>query len=316
MNIIPLSRVDLASAGKEAMDLWNRNEGFIWPVAPDVMNQNVLVHPGLDLAASFLAYEGKTLAGFLFAKHTKSLAVPAWRDIGWITLFAVDKAYRKQGIGRALVASSLAAFKAAGKTTIQIGRDLENFFPGIPVDYLNYTDRFLANLGFTTHGFTCDMIGRARSDLALHCPAFVTRFAGERDKDALRAFLAKNFPGRWAYEYEEYLEEDVRGEDYLIKLDGDKVIAFARVNDRTSSIHPYNVTWYPRFTNLGGIGPVGVDKDYRKIGLGDDLIVSGLDALARRGIKEVLIDWTGITAFYERFGFEVWKTYEYCDLKF
>ena len=73
--------------------------------------------------------------------------------------------------------------------------------------------------------------------------------------------------------------------------------------------------WKDRFDNLGGIGPLGVDKDYRKMHLGGDIIKAAQNYLVDYGVSDIIIDWTGLMELYQKYGFEVYKTYKYTNLK-
>jgi predicted N-acetyltransferase YhbS len=44
-------------------------------------------------------------------------------------------------------------------------------------------------------------------------------------------------------------------------------------------------------------------------GLGLALLQLGLEHLARMGVENAVIDWTGLVDFYGRVGFTPWKTY-------
>ena len=76
---------------------------------------------------------------------------------------------------------------------------------------------------------------------------------------------------------------------------------------------PYNVMYQERFEKLGGIGPLGVDGEMRKTGLGMDMMSVGISRLVDRGMTSLMIDWTGLMELYSRFGFEVWKSYKYME---
>ncbi len=127
--------------------------------------------------------------------------------------------------------------------------------------------------------------------------------------------LLKTFSDRWAHEGIRYFEAGGTGHEYVIAKHEGKVIAFARINDRSFPYGGYNITWHARFVNLGGIGPLGVHKSYQGRGLGSDIVIYALREMKKRGMIEIMIDWTGLVTFYQQFGFEVWKTYKYMSKK-
>ena len=129
-------------------------------------------------------------------------------------------------------------------------------------------------------------------------------------------FFKKCFYGRWYYEALEYFNDgDIQGE-YLICLEDDKVVGFLRLNKNKIKKISYNENWNKRFDTLVGVGPLGVDPDYRKNGIAKALIFKGLIDSHNEGIKNAMIDWTGLMAIYQKYGFEVWKCYQYASKDF
>ena len=114
----------------------------------------------------------------------------------------------------------------------------------------------------------------------------------------------------------EYFNDgDIQGE-YLICLEDDKVVGFLRLNKNKIKKISYNENWNKRFDTLVGVGPLGVDPDYRKNGIAKALIFKGLIDSHNEGIKNAMIDWTGLMAIYQKYGFEVWKCYQYASKDF
>ena len=77
----------------------------------------------------------------------------------------------------------------------------------------------------------------------------------------------------------------------------------------------FSLTWRARFSNLGGIGPLGIDPNYRKKHLGYDIVSSAVNHLIDEGAEQIIVDWTGLLEFYRHMGFEVWKSYFYSSKK-
>jgi predicted N-acetyltransferase YhbS len=59
----------------------------------------------------------------------------------------------------------------------------------------------------------------------------------------------------------------------------------------------------------GGLGPLGIAKAHRKRGLGLAIVALAVEDLKKRGVQRMCIDWTTLTDFYGKLGFEVWKRY-------
>jgi ribosomal protein S18 acetylase RimI-like enzyme len=239
--------------------------------------------------------------------------------LGWISLLYVAPEVRKKGIGTELLKLAENEIFKAGKSTIYVGRDYNNFFPGIPFDMKSSFEWF-KNRGYSLTSETNDLIrkiscGTPKIDLPKI--KYEVRLAGIQDQAKLYDFMQKNFPGRWFYETRDYFQNGGTGKEYLIMLDKDKVIAFTRINDQTleDKLINYNLTWRKRFSALGGIGPLGVDVDYRKINLGFHIVAEAVNILIDRKVSDIIIDWTSLMDFYRKFGFEVWKSYKHCEKK-
>lgn len=72
-----------------------------------------------------------------------------------------------------------------------------------------------------------------------------------------------------------------------------------------------NMNWSPLFDReVGGVGPLGVDAEKRKNGYGLAVVKAGIAFLRQRGISHIVIDWTGLVGFYQKLGFDVWKSYK------
>ena len=130
--------------------------------------------------------------------------------------------------------------------------------------------------------------------------------------------MINNNWGRWALEAKEYFEKKTENDKnaYIVGMVDGKIISFAKVNDYKMYLSSYNLMWKERFENLGGFGPLGVDRNYRKKGIGFDMISVSLNDLVNKGCKTIILDWTGLMELYAKFNFEVWKSYKYMSKSF
>ena len=298
------------------VNLWNDEMGFIYPIASEIFHQNIINSKYLIKKASFVAYNNSEIVGFILGKTFEEPLVKNAYEKGYISLFYVSKKFRNQGIGSYLLSLSENIFQSMGKTVIQIGADYNNFFPGLPCDFNNLSNLWFERRGYTVTRATHDLICRNLKDYVIKNQQYSFRFVKNADYERVMLFFERNFPGRWQLEFVEYFQNYLNDENYLIILDQDQVIGFSRVNSKNQSNYPYNITWHQRFSHLGGIGPLGVDKDYRHFGLGWDLVASSINYLKNKNCQEIIIDWTGLLEFYQKFGFEVWKSYLYCYKRF
>jgi ribosomal protein S18 acetylase RimI-like enzyme len=80
----------------------------------------VFVTPRLDLSLPVVAWAGPEVAGF-------SLGYPKrMGDWGWISVLGVAPAWRRQGLGLALLQESFRRIRATGETVAALGVDSEN----------------------------------------------------------------------------------------------------------------------------------------------------------------------------------------------
>ncbi len=296
---------------EEVALLWNEEVGFIYPITDLLWKHNVIDCPYLSLETSFVAVEDGKVVGFIISKiWDGDKGIPTYIDTGWISLFYVARKYRKQGIGSLLLSNVETEMKKKGIKIVHIGRDINNFFPGVPSDFDGLTPEFLEKRGYTLGRKTHDLIRYHLDDVQEYTCKNKIRFATKEDEEATMKFFLKNFPGRWYFDARKNFKNGLYHQ-YLLAFKEDEVIGFIRISTPKDSMWPYSLTWYQRFDNLGGIGPLGVDKDCRKQGIFDDMMNYGMLFLKKQGIRAIMIDWTSLMVLYQRYGFEVWKDYTY-----
>lgn len=311
----------------DILNIWNSEVGFIYPISLDMFNQNIH-NKYLFNKGSFVAiYEGKVI-GFILTKlydktnYNNTEIMPKYLNTSWISLIFVLSKYRKLKIGYNLVLkyeNSIEEINRLNKESfvnkIIIGSDLDCFFPGIPNDFDNLTDVFFRKMGYTVSYYTHDCVkflGDNESVILNEInDNFEYRYLKKTDKDIFVSFLQEQFFGRWLYEALEYFNDDQIFEEYLIVLDKDKVVGFLRTNKGLIDKISYNINWKERFNKLVGFGPLGVAREYRHMKIATSLILFAIDDVKKKGYTDILIDWTGLNNFYQKFGFQVWKCYQY-----
>lgn len=296
-----------------AKDLWNSEVGFIYPLSDELFYQNIVNCKYLFQEASFFAFDDDKLIGFIFPKiWDKDSLIEAYNDTGWISLFFVSHNYRKQKIGTTMFDYVEEKLKEENIKKIYIGRDINNFFPALPCDFDNGTFSFLEKRGYLSQGITHDAIKTCDGTLFNINPNQEIRFARKEEKEAVLSFIKNNFPGRWHYEAVNYFDDG----GYVIALENKEIVGFLRVNFTYNKDIPYNLTWSNRFPKLGGLGPLGVNKEKRKHGIGSSLLSWSINFLTREKASHIMIDWTSLLAYYQKYGFEVWKCYRYYQKTF
>ncbi len=299
-------------------NLWNKNYGYIYPISEKLLNRNL---SNIYKKGSFVVYENDNLVGFIISKiWDDKFNIPTYNDSGWISLFLVDSKYRSQGIGSILLELVEKELKKRGKTSVFLGKDYLNFFPGLPVDLKN-SENWFKSRGYERPYDTFDLIkpikGLNCNKLPLKNNRIKYRVACLDDKNNLLEFIKNNWPGRWLKEAIDYFENGGNGREYVIGLDENKICAFAKIGFSNTNIElaSYSLTWRNRFEHLGGIGPLGVDASYRKMNIGYDIVAFANNVLLDIGVSDIIIDWTGLLDFYRHMGFEVFKSYYYMNKK-
>ncbi len=79
--------------------------------------QAVLQKNGFDPTLTFMAFEGKEIAGVVVNRH---------RDIAWVGQLAVRRAWRKRGLGLALLLHSFNEFYRRGDRAVGLGVDSQS----------------------------------------------------------------------------------------------------------------------------------------------------------------------------------------------
>lgn len=298
----------------ELLDLWNQEIGEDFPMRKDLFVQNSFQDENVCLEASLIAVnQENNVVGFILAKRwQEEIKVNMSEDTGWIQVLLVRKQERNKGIGSALLAHAEARLKAKGMKQILLGRDPYHYFPGVPTIYPAVAAWF-DKKGYVHYENEVDLTNAYDEEEAVEVPRpnnAVFSLLELKDKEAFLDFMRRCFPGRWEYEAVHYFAKGGTGREFVVLKKEGKIIGFCRINDIDSPMIAQNVYWDPLFdTSLGGVGPLGVDANERKQGFGISIVEAAIAFLRKRDIENIVIDWTGLIAFYEKLGFNVWKEY-------
>lgn len=217
---------------------------------------------------------------------------------------------------RTLLCECLHTMRACGVQTVRFGSDPDHFWPGVPVG-VSWLSELLADAGFTLGSEICDL-GRDLDDYsplgrAEALGASVSR-CNPADVPALGRFLNVEFPGRWEADTLRKATEDPC-DIFILLVDG-CVQGFA-VTQTPRSKRPHAGAVFR--SELGFdwcvLGPIGVAASLRGKGLGDALLSEALLSLREAGGRGCTIDWTVLTEFYGRHGFQPTATYRAAELR-
>lgn len=310
--------IDPADRGAHATlaDIWTRACGENLAAAPRQVAYN-LQSPTGGLCAGVIVYRDATPVGFVtisLLRDDPSVQPP---NHGWLDAIAVTPEAQRQGVGSALLAWAEGYLLGQGCRRIGVGGDLRPFVPGVPVE--------LESAGFFVHhGYAGDSVERpphegtwdVAADLATYTPPATVRAidgqvrpARPGDEEAILTFLRREFPGRWRYEFEEFVRGGGRISDYMVLwtargVDGCCTLTFEDSLRPIERFYPYQL---PR--PWGQLGSIGISEDRRGRGYGAALLDAGLRRLHNNGVNGCVIDWTNLLDFYGKFGFTPTRRY-------
>lgn len=234
--------------------------------------------------------------------------------LGFVDAVAVHPLEQGKGFGSRLMGWALEWLKAQGCERIRIGGSIRPFVAGLPTQLK--TESFFEKQGFKRIGTDWDVACKLKETRELKergeikgieemiCPA------SGKDVSAMREFFGRAFPGRWQYEFEEFLRDGGRISDYLILKIENKVEGFIQLSFEEGSYRPMDRFYMSRLPRpWGQAGPLGVSKEVRGKGYGAAIIVAGLRHLKNHGVDGCVIDWTSLTDLYGKFGFEKYREY-------
>lgn len=291
------------------------NEAFDgeYVIEEALIRQNIFRDKNFDPEGCFGAWDGDRLLGFICCKYLK---VPAGSDglmpdTGWISCLVVRKEHQKQGIGSLLLERGEAFLKSRNRRRIILSGDYLRIFggmPDIPVSVDFFTKR-----GYKLGRQYYDLINTDEIITSGYSTNYDFEYREMRKDDTASAkdFFARCFPGKWGHMAFDYIDNHPdKLHDIFLVLDNGKVIGFARLFDKNSVFIGPSLHWRLQAgPNCGGIGPLGVDEEYRGKNVGITLLKESLENLKNRGAWPIVIDCTHLLDFYARFGFKPWKKY-------
>jgi len=291
-------------------DIWNAACGPALAISPRFVQYNTRPTTGGTQAGQLALHNGRPV-GFALASAFPADPLVSPPEMGWVDAIAVLPAHQRQGFGSALLAWAEDWLWGQGCSACWLGGSLRPFVPGLPVEL--GTESFFLRKGYEIVSSVWDL----SRDLAGYTsavrrpPSAVCRLqpAHPGDEATLLAFWQREFPGRWRFEYQEFLREGGRLSDYMILcsergLDGACQLTFEDSSRPLDRFFPYGL---PR--PWGQLGTVGISQDRRGQGYGAALVDAGLRRLRESGVRGCVIDWTNLVDWYSQFGFTPYREY-------
>lgn len=311
--------------------LWDASIGQRYPLRPEVLELTLAADPTTVVRAAVAELDG-AVVGFAFAGTSSGghgVLDPLHGRV-WLQAVLVAPDRRRRGIGTALARTVVNVGRdvAVGRD-IAVGRDfaldlvdagggLHYLWPGVPDD-LPAAGPFLEALGFAfdthvSYDLRADVTGLRIDDgtrRVLTAAGLTVRPAQAADRDALLAFILREFGAAWWHDTGYFLEAGGDPADELLLIDrGGAIRGFARLHTPASRPPGWPMFWHPG-PRAGGLGPIGLAADARGRGLGRAFLVSALDRLRTHGATDVVIDDTTLLGYYGPHGFVPWITYRH-----
>ncbi|MFW5707034.1 MAG: GNAT family N-acetyltransferase [Bacteroidota bacterium] len=257
-------------------------------ITAPLLREKLLQDPQADPQLCFTATVGGKTAGFLFCVRRSIRG----QEFGYVKLMAVDKNFRRKGIGSRMYLMAEKVLTEKGAIHIR--------WYDVPLNYLmpgldpRYTEAFCfaSRHGFKQFGeavnMRVDLNGMdwdtRRGEDALKEKGVEVRRATLADIPAIRDLLSNEWQ-LWNNEVDMAMQDDPPSVH----------IAFISGKLRAFSVHNGNNK------GTGWFGPMGTHPDMRGLGMGSILLKRCLEDMRRQGHKTAIIPWVAPIAFYSHY---------------
>lgn len=294
--MLPLIRTQISDSVADLLHYWNEEYKNCYPLTERIIQEKLIDSVHIVKDCSYSLYQGADYIGSVVMKIYQGEASEYTLYL-YLSFLFVRKEYRNRGFGSAFLKDAVLALSDYQKKSIRIGGDFDNIFSGVFVRDNQETHRFFQN--------RAQKLYRCFNMICHHIPKpdhFSDGFrivSGEAEKAEVLAFIRKYFSYRWYYDVKE-----ASPEEFVSARENDEIIGFARICNPDCKKLSNSILQYPLYRKLGGIGPLGIKPEKRGQGLGTELVKYGVKTLFDRNCTEVIVDWTGLTEFYRKCGFE------------
>ncbi|MDR3692731.1 MAG: GNAT family N-acetyltransferase [Fimbriimonas sp.] len=292
--------------------LWNRclNKDAI---DTDRFWRLFLLDPNFRPDGTLVAELDNQIVGFLqaIARRVSDGIHTASSTHGYVTVFFVDPAHRRNGIGRTLMDRGLDYLRGHGCRTVSCNGYAPYYVsPGIDVEYRD-ARRFMEAAGFKKVADPVAM--RMSLQDAVTPPDVVARLAAlAQDGVAIRLFEMSDTLHllQFAETHFDYWHQSLLAglqserNNVFVAIRGKDVLGFAQWENPLTD---------PPLGAPGRFGPFGVRPDLRGVGLGSAIFYKVIEHVVKRGAQELWFGWAGgrNLSFYERAGCHIDRRYAF-----
>jgi mycothiol synthase len=263
----------------------------------------VVGDPDYDPNLLLCVREGGKIVGAIAAEIRRSRDDPPESPVGHVKLLAVAPESQRRGIGGALLDAVERQFIGAGVVTCRIFADTPTYLrPGVDFRLTSFVC-FLLRRGYTAPHNAVNMIvdlpaanlDTATDETRLKQSGIEFRRLARGDAEVFREYLGREWGWTWQCEAMLSLQRDPIS-THLALRNGD-IVGWSC----------YNID------QPGHFGPMGVNPEFRRSGIGAVLLKRCLADLRDEGRAEADIQWVGPITFYAR---EVGATLSRCFWQF
>ncbi len=294
----------------ELARLWEAFFPKQYRIDADLLKFNTVESATFDWGASLIDMPDGKARGFVVVKRC-----------GSGVLFQGDKkdaahlcalVFTEPQIGIDLLAATKHLLYNRGIQYLHFGQDAWHFFPGCPTDCKKLTNLLMVE-GFSEGDDWVDM-ERDLTDYtntSLIPEGAELRPLQEPDIPRLKAFLDREFAGRWCYDVDQKIQKEGKPDSVFGLFVGGALEGFARIQTYNDKVRMAGACWHLDLGDQwGSLGPIGVAEHLRGEGYGNALLGKALEHLKAQGVKRCIIDWTNRVDFYAKHGFEPTRRYK------
>jgi len=295
---------------REITDLWNRCL-IRDPITREIFEDKVLLDPNFEVAGCRVAECGGKAVGFAHAlvRHTplpwgcESL-LERDREVGWVFAIFVDGAYRRQGVGSALLCQALDHLRGRGaKRAVLFNYPPNYLLSGVDTEAYPGALEFLQRHGFEVEG---ESMGMGVSLDGFHVPPAIAQVENDLGREGITvqhfsrdyllptiSFLRESFP-TWLHYFTDKLQRNHDLDEMVIALQGEEVIGYCQ--------HRYH-------HHVERTGPFGVKEAFRGRRIGTVMLYRLLERMAQKGFRFGWFAQAGKrqARYYQRVGYRVMR---------
>lgn len=293
-----ITKKSLKDSVKDLLVNWNKTISHPFQLTERLIQEKLVDSVFTLVEGSYSLYSGNDYLGSIVLKHQNNFSLE--NPPLFISLIFIVPQYQNRGYGTLLLENSKKIAFELGYSKLIVGGDLDCLFSGVFVQDNQIVHDFFKRNAWSVLSRNFNLITDKQKDCNIKIPKqyqLVTNLS-KSDYEHLLDFIEKHFSPRWLYETR---QTDPK---YIFALkDGEIVIGFIRWGDSSSRIIPNSVNQYSSYSKLAGIGPLGIDPDYRHQGLGVAFVSNALQELWHLGYHQIIVDWTNLVTFYQKCGF-------------